>query len=116
MQKFIAIFGLLLSGAVAWAADVKSPVRVAMIGLVHDHAFGFIPLTQNRADVELVGVVEPDPVLVDTYAKRFNLSSNLFYPTLEALLAKTNVDAVAAFTTTLVIGGWWKCALRCTST
>jgi predicted dehydrogenase len=72
-----------------------------MIGLVHDHAYGFIPLTQNRSDVQLVGIVEPDAALVETYAKRFDLSSNLFFPTLEDLLAKTNVDAVAAFTTTL---------------
>lgn len=100
MQKFIAFFSLALSISAACAADAKSPVRIAMIGLVHDHAYGFIPLTQNRSDVQLVGIVEPDPALCETYAKRFNLESNFFYPTLAALLAKTNVDAVTAFTTT----------------
>jgi predicted dehydrogenase len=102
MQKFIIFLSLLfLSVDAAWSAEVKPPVRIAMIGLVHDHAYGFIPLTQDRPDIQLVGIVEPDHELTATYAKRFNLPTNLFYPTLEALLAKTNVDAAAAFTTTL---------------
>jgi predicted dehydrogenase len=101
MQKFIIFFSLFLSVGVVWPAEVKPPVRIAMIGLVHDHAYGFFPLTQSRPDVQLAGIVEPDPELAATYAKRFNLPTNLFYTTLEALLAKTNVDAVAAFTTTL---------------
>jgi predicted dehydrogenase len=100
MQRFI-IFILLLLAECLPAADVKPPVHIAMFGLVHDHAYGFIPLVQNRTDAELVGIVEPDAGLAATYAARFNLPTNLFYPTLEALLAKTNVDAVAAFTTTL---------------
>jgi predicted dehydrogenase len=45
--------------------------------------------------------VEPDVKLAASYAKRFNLPGSLFYTNLESLLAKTNVDAVAAFTTTL---------------
>jgi predicted dehydrogenase len=101
MKKFVIFFSLLLSIGAVWSAEVKPPVRIAMIGLVHDHAYGFIPLTQNRPDVQLVGIVEPDHELAATYARRFNLPDNLFYPALGALLAKTNVDAAAAFTTTL---------------
>jgi predicted dehydrogenase len=101
MRKFILFFGLLLSGGVVGSAEVKPPVRIAMIGLVHDHANGFIPLTQNRTDVQLVGIVEPDRELAASYATRLDLPTNLFYTSLQALLAKTNVDAVAAFTTTL---------------
>ncbi len=101
MKKLIIFFSLLLSIDAVWSAEVKPPVRIAMIGLVHDHAYGFIPLTQNRPEVQLAGIVEPDHELAATYAKRFNLPTNLFYPTLAALLAKTNVDAAAAFTTTL---------------
>ncbi len=83
-----------------WSQVVKPPVHIAIIGLVHDHAYGFIPLTRDRPDVQLVGIVEPDRELAATYARRFNLDANLFYPTLEALLVKTNVDAVSAFTST----------------
>jgi predicted dehydrogenase len=101
MKKIIIFLGLLVSAAAAWSEDVKPPVHVAIVGLVHDHAYGFIPLMRGRPEAELVGIVEPDQTLAETYAKRFHLDSHLFYPTLEALLAKTNVDAVAAFTTTL---------------
>jgi predicted dehydrogenase len=48
----------------------------------------------------LAGIVEPDQELAARYARRFNLETNLFYPSLEALLAKTNVQAVATFTST----------------
>jgi predicted dehydrogenase len=72
-----------------------------MIGLVHDHAYGFIPLTRDRPDVQLVGIVEPDMALAASYAKRFKLDGNLFYTNLASLLARTKVDAVAVFTTTL---------------
>jgi predicted dehydrogenase len=101
MKTFILVFSLLLSTATVWPQDAKPPVHVAIFGLVHDHAYGFIPLTRGRPDVQLVGIVEPDQELAARYAKRFNLDSNLFNPSLDALLAKTNVDAVAAFTTTL---------------
>jgi predicted dehydrogenase len=101
MKKFIFPLFLFALLHPAWSQEVKPPVRLAMIGLVHDHAYGFIPLTQNRADIQLVGIVEADTELAATYAKRFNLNKSLFYPTLESLLAKTNVDAVATFTTTL---------------
>jgi predicted dehydrogenase len=101
MRKLVTCLSLLLSAGAAWAADAKTPVHVAMIGLIHDHATLFIPLSQNRSDIELVGIVEPDHDLVAAYEKRFYLPTNFFYPTLEALMAKTNVEAVAVFTTTL---------------
>jgi predicted dehydrogenase len=101
MKRFITFFSLLLSICGAWAEEAKPPVHVAVIGLVHDHAYGFIPLTRDRPEVQLVGIVEPDQELAASYATRFHLASDLFYTNLEALLAKTNVNAVAAFTTTL---------------
>jgi predicted dehydrogenase len=101
MKIFILVFSLLLSIDAVWSEEAKPPVHLAIFGLVHDHAYGFFPLTKGRPEVQLVGIVEPDREVAATYAKRFNLDSTLFYASLEALLAKTNVDAVAAFTTTL---------------
>ncbi|HEY3862378.1 MAG TPA: Gfo/Idh/MocA family oxidoreductase [Verrucomicrobiae bacterium] len=99
MKRILCL--LLLSLSRVLAQDAKPPIHVAIVGLVHDHAYGFIPLTQNRPDAQLAGIVEPDKELAESYAKRFHLNSDLFYPTLDALLAKTNVNAVAAFTSTL---------------
>jgi predicted dehydrogenase len=102
MKTFLLILGTLLclSTNQARSAEPKPPVRFAIIGLTHDHASGFIPRTRDRQDVQLVGIVEPNQELVARYARRFQLNTNLFYASLEALLAKTNVEAVATFTST----------------
>jgi len=100
MTKFITFCSLFLSITAVWSQEGKPPVNVAIIGLVHDHAYGFIPLTRDRAEAQLVGIVELDQALAASYAKRFHLPSELFFTNLESLLAKTNVNAVATFTST----------------
>jgi predicted dehydrogenase len=96
----ISLSILCLTAGSASGQTEKSPVRFAIIGLSHDHASGFIPRARDRKDIELVGIVEPREDLVARYAARFHLETNFFYPSLEALLAKTNIQAVAAFTST----------------
>ena len=91
---------LIASSSFAVAQNQPSPVRIAVVGLSHDHAFGFFPQLRGRSEVELVGVVESNRALVEIYSKRFNLSSNLFFANLDALFAKTKVQAVATFTST----------------
>src|SRR5690349_11662319 len=76
------------------------PVRLAIYGLVHDHVKGFLPNVLKCKDVELVGVVEPNRDLARRIAVSFHLNTNLLHATLEELLARTNVDAVATFTST----------------
>lgn len=77
-----------------------SPVRFGIVGLVHDHARGFIPGAISRKDVELVGIVEADQDLAGRYARDFKLDSHLFYTNLEQMLRSTNVQAVGTFTST----------------
>ncbi len=91
---------LLLCAATAWCQPVKPPVTYAIFGLTHDHAYGFIPRARNRPEVQLAGIIEPNQELAAHYAQRLNLPTNLFYPSLEALLARTNIQAVATFTST----------------
>jgi predicted dehydrogenase len=50
--------------------------------------------------VELVGVVETNRALIGIYTRRFNLSSNLFYASLDDLFAHTKVQVVAVFSST----------------
>ena len=85
------------------AATVRSepaPVRYAIVGLVHDHARGFIPAASTRQDIQLVAIVEPDRELAARYAKEYKLNTNIFYTTIEEMLDKANVQAVATFTST----------------
>jgi predicted dehydrogenase len=76
------------------------PVRFAIVGLVHDHARGFIPSTKSRLDVQLVAIVEPNQELAQRYAQTYRLDTNLFYTSLDEMLEKTKVQAVATFTST----------------
>lgn len=95
-----AVWVLSLTPFCSGAEEVKPPVRFAIVGLSHDHARGFIPGARNRGDVQLVGIVEPDRELAGRYASTYKLDANLFYSSLGDLLAKTNVQAVATFTST----------------
>ncbi len=102
MKKLFLVLGSLFLMAVQMQAGATNPppVRVALIGLVHDHARGFIPAVLAQSDVQLAGIVEPNQQLAARYAALYHLNTNLFYTSLNDLLAKTNVQAVATFTST----------------
>jgi predicted dehydrogenase len=100
-RKLKALLAICLLGtATALAQPARPPVRFAIMGLTHDHAYGFIPRARNGPDLQLAGIVEPNQELVAHYAQVLNLPRNLFSPTLEVLLARTNIQAVATFTST----------------
>lgn len=89
---------LCLFGVSAFAQDAKTPLPLAIVGLAHDHALGFIPALARHPDVQLVGIVETNPDLIARYAQRFHFGTNLFFTSLDSLVAHTNVRAVATFT------------------
>ncbi len=76
------------------------PLRVALAGLVHGHAFGFFDQFQKRTDLQIIGIAEADGQLVAQFEKKFNLASSLFYSDLEEMLKKTRPQAVLAYTNT----------------
>ncbi|HUC85774.1 MAG TPA: Gfo/Idh/MocA family oxidoreductase [Candidatus Acidoferrales bacterium] len=102
MHKYLLILAgcLGLGVMTSVAQDTKPPVRFAMVGLVHDHAMGFLPRLEGQNDLQLVGIVETNQSLIDRYSKRFNLPPDIFFSSLDELFAKTNAQAVAAFTST----------------
>jgi scyllo-inositol 2-dehydrogenase (NADP+) len=103
MKNFpLFIMGLLTLGLARVDATETNPppVHLAVYGLVHDHVKGFLPNVLKSKDVQLVGIVEPNHDLALRIAASFHLNPNLFYATLDELLAHTNVQAVAAFTST----------------
>jgi predicted dehydrogenase len=82
-------------------------LKLAMVGLVHGHAEGFfrggalVPAggLLNRPDVELVGIVEPDRKLFDSYAKRLHLPGTLYYATITDMVNAKHPQAVLVCTT-----------------
>ena len=102
-MKKIFLVVCALAGLAAFrspAQDVQPPVRIAIAGLVHDHAWGFLPRFAGRSDVQLVGIVETNTDLIARYSRRFHLPASIFYPSLTELFARTNVQGVATFTST----------------
>ncbi len=76
------------------------PLRVALAGLVHGHAFGFFDQFQKRTDLQIIGIAEADGQLVAQFEKKYNLASSLFYSDLEEMLKKAKPQAVLAYTNT----------------
>ncbi|HEX9659011.1 MAG TPA: Gfo/Idh/MocA family oxidoreductase, partial [Rhodothermales bacterium] len=82
------------------SAPSDPPLRVGVVGLVHTHVHGILG-RDDRRDIEIVGIVEPDHALARRYAEQHGFSMNLVYDSLEAMLDAANPEAVAVFTSIL---------------
>jgi predicted dehydrogenase len=72
------------------------PVRVAVVGLVHDHV-NWILGRGNKGDIELVGITEPNRSIAEAYSKKYGYNINIVYSTIEEMIEKTKPEAVLAF-------------------
>ena len=101
-SAFKSILALLVFGVstAASPASAQTPahIRVAVVGLNHDHIMGFLHTLPSHPEVELVGISEPDAALRQKYATRFHLPESLFYSSEAAMLAKTHPQAVLVYT------------------
>jgi len=100
MRCLLSIWLCCLLGVSIHAEESDLPVRLGIVGLAHDHVGGFLPGLLARKDVQLVGIVETDPALIAQVAERYQLDRSLFFATIQAMQAKTKVQAVATFTST----------------
>ncbi len=94
-------FFWMMAAACVHAQTASTPVRVAIVGLVHGHVGGFLGALPGNKDAQLVAVVEPDTALAKRYADHFHLAPELFYTNLEQMLNKQHPDAVLVYTTIL---------------
>jgi predicted dehydrogenase len=90
---------LLLSvTALLSAQEQPTPLRVAIVGLVHGHVEGFLGQLPQHRDVELVGIAEPDPALAARYQKKYALAKSLFYNDTASLIQARHPQAVLVYT------------------
>ena len=102
MFTFLAGF----SNAAVPAALPGSPTKIGIVGLAHGHVESFLKggsLTPagsilNRPDVQVVGIVEPDQTLFDSYAKRHHLSASLHFRSIQEMALQSHPRAVLVFT------------------
>jgi predicted dehydrogenase len=94
----LALLLLILPPAGFAQSSVQPPLRVVIVGLVHDHARGlFGPLSKNP-NVQLVGISEPDTRLAAKYQEQFHLDPALFYTDMDKMLDKLHPGAVLVYT------------------
>lgn len=74
----------------------KEPLKLAIAGLSHGHV-DWIFNRGDKQDVELVGIFETNPELVDRYVSRYQLDRSLFFSDLDKMLDIQRPDAVSAF-------------------
>ena len=108
-MKLILVLMLTLAVVDAHGAansTAGSPMKVGIVGMVHGHVEGFLKgggLTPaggllNRSDVQLVGIVEPDQKLFESYAQRYHLSPSLHFRSIQEMVSQARPQAVLVFT------------------
>jgi len=80
------------------SAQEKAPIRVAIVGLVHGHAGGFLRALPKSKSAKLVAIVEPRTDIAHQYETKFQLDAKLFYTDLEKMLNEQHPDAVLVYT------------------
>ena len=98
---------LILVGTEVTGAD--APMKIGIVGLVHGHVGAFLnggllaPAggILNRSDVQLVGIVEKDQALFDSYAQRYRLSPDLHFRSIEDMVSRAHPQAALVFTATV---------------
>lgn len=78
-------------------AQPHAPLRVGVVGLIHDHVHWILDRPE-RGDIEIVGIVEPDEAVARRFMDRYGFGPELVYPTLEAMLDAARPEAVTVFT------------------
>jgi predicted dehydrogenase len=74
----------------------QKPLRVAIVGLVHEHVHWILG-RENKGDIEIVGIAEPNRELAERFSKQHGYSMNIVYSMMEEMIEKTKPDAVLAF-------------------
>ena len=76
----------------------EAPLKVAVIGLTHTHVHWILG-REDRGDIEIVGIVEPNRDLAQRYANQHGYSMSIVVNSMEELMAQTKPEAVTAFGT-----------------
>lgn len=78
---------------------VKDPLRVAVIGLVHTHVHWLLG-REDRGDIEIVGIVEPNRELAKRYSEQHGYSMNIVFDSMNKMMEQVQPEAVTGFNTT----------------
>ncbi len=98
MFRNLLIIALMMITVFASAQDKSEPLRVGVVGLVHTHVHWILG-REDRGDIEIVGIVEPNRELAARYAEQHGYSMDIVFETTEEMIDAVNPEAVTAFNT-----------------
>lgn len=78
----------------------KPHLKLGVVGMTHGHVHQVLRRGKTGSDIKIVGFVEPNRDLAERLTKQYGYSSDLIYPTMEALFADVQPEAVSAFNST----------------
>ncbi len=74
----------------------KTPIKIGVISLTHSHVHGILG-REDRGDIAIVGIVEPNRDLAERYSKQYGFSMRIVFNTIEEMIEATKPEAVAGF-------------------
>ena len=95
-QIILLVFSIFQMNLLHAQIKKSGPVKVVVVGITHGHV-SWILGRAAKDDIELVGIYEPNKLIAEKNAKKYNIPASLFYTNLEALLDQKKPEAVLAF-------------------
>jgi len=95
-----ALLLIAMSFAQAPTGQAHPPLRVGIVGLVHGHVHGFLDQFRHSAEIDIVGIVEPDRQLLSKAASKYGFNEGTLFTGLEEMIAKAHPQAVLVYTNT----------------
>lgn len=99
-EFLLATAAMAAIGSPGQAMQSAPPLRLAVAGLAHGHARGFLNALVKRSDVELVGVSELQPEVLASYGERYSVPADRRFREVAEMIGRAKPDAVAAFGST----------------
>ncbi|WP_026969283.1 Gfo/Idh/MocA family protein [Algoriphagus terrigena] len=95
-MKNFALSLLLLLTSFSLVLSQEKPLKIGVAGLHHGHV-GWVLEANSRADIEIVGIAEPNRELAEKYVKQYGISMDIVFDTVEEMVEKTKPEAVTGF-------------------
>lgn len=95
--RLLPSFCLMLCISFSLSAQ-STPLKVGVVGLTHTHVHWILG-REDRGDIRIVGIVEPNRDLAARYAAQHGYSMDIVFNTMEEMITATHPEAVTAFGT-----------------
>lgn len=95
MKKALFVFTFFIQNLIY----AQAPIRMGIVGMTHDHVYAILNTPMHDGMI-LVGFAEPNKALAMKRLKAANLPDSLWFPSIEAMIAKAQPSAVCDFRST----------------